>query len=436
MFTMFRRIGVMALVTGAALALTAPPARAQVTFSGGYTPFFRVRPGLTLQQMAYNLNTIYGVRSQYSPYVLGYNPYRGFNYGPYTPPINPYANSLYANPYAAYTNPYAAASLYSNPYSSSPGYGGGGYDNSLYSNPYSGGYYQDPYNGYLTGAASVINAQGRFLVNNQQALQMREQVLQDRQTTRRRIFDEYLYEREHTPTPEDNLDRYLKERFRHSVNNPDVTEIWSGKALNDILANLKKVQPKVDTAALRTFDDRPLDEDTLKGINVTKGTGGNIGLLRGGGKLAWPTALSGDEFKEIRERINTLVQDAIKQAEFNSQVDAGYLRDLRDNVDLLQKDLRRNGTTYGFNQYNEAKTFLANLDDAITALRQKDVGEYFNNGKYVIKAKSTPDLIKYMIDNGLSFAPATPGNESAYAALHQKLAGYSQAARDQITDRR
>src|SRR5438132_1022105 len=40
------------------------------------------------------------------------------------------------------------------------------------------GYYADPYGGYLSGAADVINAQGQFLVNTQQAYRMREQVRQ------------------------------------------------------------------------------------------------------------------------------------------------------------------------------------------------------------------------------------------------------------------
>src|SRR5262249_53309293 len=69
--------------------------------------------------------------------------------------------------------------------------------------PYYPGYYYDPYAGYLSGAADVINAQGQFMVSTQQAYLQREQVRQARLDNRRRAFDEYLYERERRPTQED-----------------------------------------------------------------------------------------------------------------------------------------------------------------------------------------------------------------------------------------
>ena len=134
-----------------------------------------------------------------------------------------------------YANPYAT--LAANPYATSPGY------DSSYSSysPYSS--YYDPYSGYLRGGADVINAQGRFLVNTQQAYLTREQVRSERLASRRKVFDEYLYEREKTPTAEDERQRHQLEQLNRSRNNPPVTEIWSGKALNDLMADLRKLAP-------------------------------------------------------------------------------------------------------------------------------------------------------------------------------------------------
>jgi hypothetical protein len=339
-----------------------------------------------------------------------------------TPAANPYA-SLYSA--SLYSNPYA--SLASNSYGGSPGYDSG------YYNPYMYGYY-DPYGGYLRGGADVINAQGRFMVNMQQAYLTREQVRSEHIANRRKIFDEYLYEREKTPTAEDERQRHQLEQLNRSRNNPPVTEIWSGKALNDILGDLRKLSAKAPQGGqLVNVQQLPLDEEGLKHINVTQGAG-NIGLLKNEGRLNWPVALNGPDFKEQRERINSLTQAAVRQAEFNGHVDPGTMTQVSSDVDNLQRQLRRNGGDLPFGVYTEAKTFLNNLDDAITALRQPNVGNYFT-GKFAVKAKTIPELVDYMTKQGLQFAPAVPGDEGSYLSLHQALANYDLAAQAQTASR-
>ena len=53
----------------------------------------------------------------------------------------------------------------------------------------------------------------------------------DRIETRRKAFDQYLYEREKAPTPEEERQRSLKEELNRSRENPPVTEVYSAKAL-------------------------------------------------------------------------------------------------------------------------------------------------------------------------------------------------------------
>ncbi|HLJ92795.1 MAG TPA: hypothetical protein VKU02_06320 [Gemmataceae bacterium] len=418
------RVAVLGLIASAMIPLQANAQRPN--------PNYQVRPGLTLQQAAFNIATIGQALSHVPPYALGYNPYaRVASYPVVNPVVAPSAPAAYANPYASlYANPYATmyASPYANAYSSSPGY-----DTSSYSNPYMYNYY-DPYGGYLRGAADVINAQGRFLVNTQQAYLTREQVRSERLANRRKVFDEYLYEREKTPTPEEERQRNQLEQLNRSRNNPPVTEIWSGKALNDLLADLRRLPPsKPESGQLVNIQQLPLDEDGLKHINVSKGAG-NIALLKNEGKLTWPVALNGPDFKEQRERVNSLAQAAVRQAEFNGQVDPGTLTQLSNDVDNLQRQLRKNGGDLPFALYTEAKTFLNNLDDAVSGLRQRDVGNYFT-GKFGIKAKTIPELVDHMTKQGLQFASAMPGDESAYSALHQALANYDVAAHAQTANK-
>jgi hypothetical protein len=96
----------------------------------------------------------------------------------------------------------------------------------------------------------------------------------------------------------------------------------------------------------------------------------------------------------------------------------------------LHNLLLRHVNKVAFSQYSEAKRFLNQLDDGIKAFRQPDVLN-FVNGKYNLKGTTIADVVKHMSENGLVFAPATPGDEAAYRALQLALAAYdTELARD------
>jgi hypothetical protein len=291
-----------------------------------------------------------------------------------------------------------------------------------YGDPYSP-YFYDPNQAYLRAGADAINTQGRLPVNQQQAHQLREQVRSAKLDNRRKAFDAYLYERQRTPTMEEERQRFLRQQLERSRNDPPLTEVWSGQALNTLLADLRQQLGRAADARLRTFEIT-LDEDVLKRINLTSGTGsGSLGILRNGGRLGWPVALSDHEFKDDRDRIGSLAEEAVRQAQLNNRVDAGSLQELNAGVARVQRELKRRGGDLPFNQYRDAKAFLNSLGDAVRALRQPDVGNHFT-GKYTLKAGTVGELVQFMADRGLQFAPAVPGDEAAYLALHHALAGY------------
>jgi hypothetical protein len=63
----------------------------------------------------------------------------------------------------------------------------------------------DPHRGYQSGPADAGGDAGQAMISVEQAMQMREQYRQMKIDTRRRMFDEWLYERANTPTLEDDL---------------------------------------------------------------------------------------------------------------------------------------------------------------------------------------------------------------------------------------
>jgi hypothetical protein len=71
------------------------------------------------------------------------------------------------------------------------------------------------------------------------------------------------------------------------------------------------------------------------------------------------------------------------------------------------------------------------LEEAVSALGQPDVTNYFNH-KFEAKGRTVAELVNYMKDKGLRFAPAVSGEEDSYRALHQAMMAYD-ASLDQIT---
>src|SRR2546425_4732176 len=67
------------------------------------------------------------------------------------------------------------------------------------------GYVQDPYG--LHGAAAVIQAQGQLMKDQQEAFLKREEVRKARLELHRKQLEQWLWERDHLPTAEDERER-------------------------------------------------------------------------------------------------------------------------------------------------------------------------------------------------------------------------------------
>jgi hypothetical protein len=300
-----------------------------------------------------------------------------------------------------------------------------------YSSPY-WGYVEDPYGAYLRGSADVIRAQGQFMVNQMQAYRLKEDVRAARIENRKKALDQWLYERENIPTPQEEEIRFANEQIRHARFGSDLTEIWSAKALNQLLNDAKKIRSPGSGAAAQ-----PLSEETLAKINVTSGkNGGNIGLFKSG-RVAWPVLLRRRVFDRPREQIDHLVDQAIKEASQGQAVDAEVLVSIIRGITALGETLvayardSQGDGSWTMTMYLDAKGFLDQFDDAVKVLQQPDAANYLN-GKYAVRGKNIGEVVQYMADNGLQFAPVTAGGEAAYKALYQALQAYDSEAGSQL----
>jgi hypothetical protein len=332
------------------------------------------------------------------------------------------------NPFLAGGNPYAGYGVGGGATLSSTGYTGGGpggYDGPYnpYYNPYN--YAETPFRDYFSGIADLTNAYGKYKIDFQRARILHQQVEMAKLDYRRRQFDEWRYRIENMPDPEALRQRDRAREVARARRAPPITEVLSAKSLNDLLEHIKEEHSK----GMRG-PPLQLDDETLKRINVRTAHGGNIGLLKNG-KLSWPLPLRSADFEENRKKLETALEDAINRAKINGSVDATLLKDMLAALQGLHATLDKVDTVSKITtaQYIEGKRYLNFLDDAMRALQDPNVANYFG-GEFQARGKSVGDLVEYMKNKGLEFAAAVPGDEAAYRALHNALAAYDENLSD------
>ncbi len=284
--------------------------------------------------------------------------------------------------------------------------------------PYGQPSYYGRAGGYLAGAANVIGSQGQMMVDQQQAYQMREQVRQSHVQTKHDELNEYLYERAVTPSPVDNAEMYRTEQLRWSRDDPPLTTIWSGRALNDLLVGIQRQQAQ---GIMRP--DIPLAPNIVKLINVTGGqSSSSLALLADDGSLHWPFALSGNAFQESRQTLNTLSRQVYAQAR-SGNVNPDTMQKLTDAVTKLQETLRGNVDSMDPNAYIHGTRFVNDLQSLLSVLQEPEVGNYLN-GAWTARGNTVGQLVANMSANGLRFAPALENDQAAYTALQRAMAAY------------
>jgi hypothetical protein len=279
-----------------------------------------------------------------------------------------------------------------------------------------------PYYGYMRGVADITTAQAQYWKTIQEARLLREQSYRSALDTAHKMIDEANYERGDWLKPiAPELNRQgdqavALDRARH---NPPPTEIYSARALNDLLDHLKMVQGKGQVGP-----NVPLDPDTLRGVNLTgQDTRANVGLLKDDGMLHWPLPLQGSEFADGRERLSRLIADAVNEARFGNTIEAGKLKDTRAELGRLNAVLLADVGELSPSNYIEARRYLNLLDDAVKALEDPKVVNYFNSN-WAARGKDVAGLVQFMSRSGLRFAPAAPGDADAYRSLYHALAAF------------
>jgi serine/threonine protein kinase len=207
--------------------------------------------------------------------------------------------------------------------------------------------------------------------------------------------------------------------FYAAQSSTPLASITLGGSLNDLLKQAQKA-----AGAPGRSPDFQLDQVVLRRINASHQSG-TVRLLRAADALKWPAALKGDEYKKDRLALERLFREA-KQAA--GKVCPDTLRDGLAGYKRMAERLIAKVNELSPAQYIEAKRFLNQINEALTALGRADVVKFFN-GDYDPKGQTVGELAQHMTRNGLQFAPALAGDEVAYLALHHAFVRYLEAVK-------
>jgi hypothetical protein len=226
-------------------------------------------------------------------------------------------------------------------------------------------------------------------------------------------------------SPEEARQQARALELSRALGNPPLTEVYSGQALNVLLGEL--VQRQEDGSAARAVR---LPAEVLAHVNVTtEHDAANAGLLRDGGTLSWPAVWREAPLRQAsrqgRASLDRLLPEAVTQAK-KGPVDEDTLDALRRDLVGLQRVLEKDGKDLEASRHIQATRFLGQVDDALRVLEGQDAARYLGGALTLDpgRIKTVADLVRFLTERGLIFAPAVSGDEEAYAAVRRALAGY------------
>jgi hypothetical protein len=281
----------------------------------------------------------------------------------------------------------------------------------------SGGYW-----GYYyprSAVADIIDSQGRYLISQQQAALLYQDVLKAKLETRKAEIqfwlwkDQTLYE-----AAKARRERMKRDEIERAAEEPPEAEIYSGGALNTLLAELKK-QPSLDGPSTA------VDPEWLPHVHVRSGADFGLVLLNKD-KVHWP-ALLAIAFADDRKQLEQLLHQLREQAATSDGPKPELLQKLRTEASALRARLadgardQRNASDVLWTPDNQiaAARLLKALDhDAFTLQSQPEAAFYLRP----LQAQTVGELVKYMKARGLFFAEAAAGDQRHYTALRHALA--------------
>jgi hypothetical protein len=203
-----------------------------------------------------------------------------------------------------------------------------------------------------------------------------------------------------------------------------LADLRSGKTLNAKLAELREVR-----APLTPEPEPAIAVKVLRQINLTRGPDtGNLTVLREADRLRWPATLQ-DGLKMESNAVRISLSRAVREARLGKVGDR-VLKDLDKALDALLKALLDKVDDLTPSQYIESRRFITALQQGRVALRRKDVGDDLRNADaLVVRARTVPELVRFLSTKKLQFAPAGLDGDAAYREVLRAFEAFARRAK-------
>jgi hypothetical protein len=108
-------------------------------------------------------------------------------------------------------------------------------------------------------------------------------------------------------------------------------------------------------------------------------------------------------------------------------------KDLKKNIEDMRTELQAKVLEIPTGPYMEAKRFLDHFGDSLRGVSNSVAAKkHFEYQKFSTGGKTAQELVQFVRDNGLTIAPANPGEEGAYEATYSVLANFDIAFNTQV----
>lgn len=309
--------------------------------------------------------------------------------------------------------PASAHGQFVNPYIARPGMGFGGWGSVYPNGPgFNAG-------AALAGSADVTRAYGDVVVSQESARILAEQAKQAKIETKKKAFDQMLYEKANTPTYFETLSKENANILARRMNFPAQVEITDGTTLNTMLPLLQSLATEGAMGP-----PIPISQAVVDQLNISTSIKGSVGLLRDGGRVDWPLGLQGKN----QEKLDKLLPQAYQGAA-TGKLTPKLMKEVRSEMSAMRETLRVQVSKDEIDTgtYFTAIQFYNSLSASIDALGRPDARRQLS-GALSPKARNVQELVEFVSGNGLKFAPATPGNEAAYQVAHDAFVRYARTA--------
>jgi Peptidase C1-like family len=289
-----------------------------------------------------------------------------------------------------------------------------------YPNPYNP--YSNPYGGpggTLAGSAQVMQAYGQVINDQEQARITREKANQAKLDTKKQAFDLMMYEKANTPTYTETLTKEKAQILTRMMNFPLRSEIADGKSLNAMLPFLQSL-----SSGGTQGPPVPIPQSMVNQLNISGSGQSSVGMLRDGGQVDWPVALVGKN----QMALDKLLPQAYSAAA-DGKLTPKLMRDVRTEMKTMRETMRTQlqKEEIETSSYMQCIEFYNSLESSVNALEKPDARKQLG-GAYSPRARNVQELVDFMTDNGVKFAPAAPGNENAYQVVHDAFVRYARTA--------